>query len=295
MAPAPAAAPARRPGIALPTVSEANFALIASALLILVVIRWVPKPYPDLAAFSGDALKNVPNVMAPLVMVALFVERAVEVVMSAWRAEESQHLEAEMRAAQQEAAAGSPRPDFAALQSRMITYKATSQRLSFLVSFVISLVVAMSGVRAMEMLVVPESIKHFGSAAQTTLFVWTDVFLTATLLAGGADGLHKIVSAFTSFLDSTKQRTSGVEPTAPQAPPPNPPPPAQGQQQAPPVQAPPAAPQNPVQPQNPPADPAANAAQQPAVVPAADPAPAPQQNAPAAPAGGEGDGEEAVG
>jgi hypothetical protein len=283
MALAPAAAPARRPGIALPSVSEGTLALLVSAMLMLVVVRWVPRPYPDLARFSDQALQNVPNVMAPLIMVALFVERAVEVVMSAWRAEGSQELEAELLAAQQAAVAGSPRPDYADLQRRVISYKALSQRLSFLVAFIVSLVVAMSGVRAIEMLVVKDSVRAFGSSSQQQLFVWADVFLTATLLAGGADGLHKIVSTFTAFLDSTKQRTTGVSATAPQAPPP--PPPANRPQQDPAAQNPPAqaaAQPDQAQKQNPPADPNANV----------QPNPAPQQNA-APPANG--DGGEAVG
>jgi hypothetical protein len=33
-----------------------------------------------------------------------------------------------------------------------------------------------------------------------------DVLLTGMLLGGGADGLHKLVSIFTNFMDSTAQQ-----------------------------------------------------------------------------------------
>src|SRR5690606_12224075 len=69
----------------------------------------------------------------------------------------------------------------------------------------IALLISMMGIRAIEMLV-SEGVVSAAPLAQQALFVRVDVLLTALLLAGGADGIHKVVLAFTSFMETTKER-----------------------------------------------------------------------------------------
>ncbi len=45
-----------------------------------------------------------------------------------------------------------------------------------------------------------------GLQFQERAFMAMDVLLTGMLLGGGADGLHKLVSIFTNFMDSTAQQ-----------------------------------------------------------------------------------------
>jgi len=41
---------------------------------------------------------------------------------------------------------------------------------------------------------------------QQWTFLVVDVALSAALLAGGADGIHSVVNAFTTFFETTAQR-----------------------------------------------------------------------------------------
>lgn len=91
-------------------------------------------------------------------------------------------------------------------------YPAHSQRLALFCAFVISLLTAMMGVRAIEMLV-DQSVVAGAPGPQRGLFVHVDILVTALLLTGGADGIHKVVAAFTAFVEQTKDNVREVRRT----------------------------------------------------------------------------------
>lgn len=201
--------PARLWGRSLPSVGEGTIALGSGIALLVAAIQFMPR-YPQLAAFSPDAVTRLPDVLAPLVVISLFLERAVEVIMTAWRAPQTRSLEASLAREMERHNAGAKNANPWAAQGRMAAYRAQSQRMAFFTSVVLALVVSMMGIRAIEMLVQAGTIQGFQDEGQRSLFVWVDIMVTALLLAGGADGIHKVIDAFTTFLDRTKQRVSGA-------------------------------------------------------------------------------------
>lgn len=205
MATRPLAAPARLRIPVLARLSESTLALGVGALLMLAALRLLP-PYPQLAPFSAGAIARLPDVLAPLVVIALFLERATEVVMTAWRSERTKELEVALAREIARQGGGDARANPWAAKARLAAYRAQSQRLAFLTAGVLALVVSLMGVRAVEMIVEPGAVAGFTHRGQQTLFVGMDILITGLLLAGGADGIHKVVDAFTTFLDSTRQR-----------------------------------------------------------------------------------------
>jgi hypothetical protein len=141
--------------------------------------------------YQDSALQNMANVMAPLIAIALFIERAVEVVISSWRNEGAQHLKATADNATDPVSKVNA-------QRALEVYRDQTQMLSFITSVTISAVAAMAGVRAIAPLV--------QDAPTTGVFYAFDIVVTALLLAGGADGLHQIVTTFTDYLDATKSK-----------------------------------------------------------------------------------------
>ena len=69
------------------------------------------------------------------------------------------------------------------------------------------LVASLAGVNALSPFLAKDALNNL-PAAQHALFAGFDIVLTAALLAGGADGLHSVISAFTSFFGATAQRVS---------------------------------------------------------------------------------------
>jgi hypothetical protein len=63
----------------------------------------------------------------------------------------------------------------------------------------------MAGVRALGNFVDANKLKDlaFSQSPQYLFFLCVDVALSAALLAGGADGIHSVVNAVTSFFDRT--------------------------------------------------------------------------------------------
>jgi len=87
----------------------------------------------------------------------------------------------------------------------MEEFATRTQRIAVGAAFLVSLLISMMGVRAIEMLVDPQLVASI-PAAQRNLFVRVDIVITALLLTGGAEGIHKVVSAFTTFMEATKSR-----------------------------------------------------------------------------------------
>jgi hypothetical protein len=179
------------------------------AFLLLKPVGW----YPSLARFSEAGISSLANVLAPLVVLALFIERAVEVVMTAWRAEgqrwRKDRLEHEKKLAERSCHYDEAWRAYQELNA----YVAVSQRLAFLTAIVFGFLVSIVGVRAMEMLMEAGAVVA-QPVSQRDWFIGVDIALTSLLLAGGADGIHRLVITFQAFVTSTRERLRD-EPTAP--------------------------------------------------------------------------------
>jgi hypothetical protein len=178
-----------------PLVFTAGCGVIAVTLF-AILLRWGGLRF---SIKPGEVL----NVLSPLILTAGFVERAIEVLISPWRDEGATKLQNAL-----DAAKASVPPDPVKVQvasDELIEYKGTTQRYAFATSLTISLAIGIAGVRTLWPLL--DSTK-FGSisSSQQNYFLVVDVVLTAALLAGGADGIHSVVEAFTSFFNAGAKR-----------------------------------------------------------------------------------------
>jgi uncharacterized membrane protein YqjE len=142
---------------------------------------------------------DVVDLLTPLFVIALFLERAQEVFVSAWR--EPQRKEAEAHIAALEAVQDAAGARAAGVQ--LAEYKAQTQRVAFLFRFLVAMAISTVGVRSLEHLV---AMPPLDGSVQRTAFTVIDIVLTAAIIGGGSDGIHKLVSVITDFLDSTRQR-----------------------------------------------------------------------------------------
>ena len=147
--------------------------------------------------------------MSPLILASTFVERAVEILISPWRDGGANLLDRAVTAIKarptdpttpiqnaQNAA------DLAVASAALDAYRSETQRYAFAVGLILSFFAAAVGVRALYPFVV--DLDAFKNAtgnlkSQVDFFRDYDVALTTALLAGGADGMHAIISSITSF------------------------------------------------------------------------------------------------
>jgi hypothetical protein len=150
--------------------------------------------------------QNVANILAPLILTAAFIERAVEVVISPWRDLEANGLAMARYAALSNPAATTEEKSNAG--SALDDFKGETKQYAFAVLLGFGLVAAMLGVRALWPFLDEQAKTVFTnlSSGQRNTFDVFDVVLSAALMAGGANGIHSVVSAFTAFFDITAQK-----------------------------------------------------------------------------------------
>ncbi|MDP3766509.1 MAG: hypothetical protein Q8S13_00705, partial [Dehalococcoidia bacterium] len=175
-------------------------------LLIVVSLVVAVGSDPGLVRFSLKGAAEFVETMAPLVLVSLFIERALEVFMTTWRGPEAARLAHEAR---QASAGVEGAPPTAGVN--LVAYRASTQRVAFLSGIALGVIVSALGVRGLEQFVDASTFSLL-SPLQRDWFKGADVLLTGAVLGGGADGLHKIVAAFTTFLDTTTKKAQAAAP-----------------------------------------------------------------------------------
>jgi hypothetical protein len=156
-------------------------------LLLYVVLRAIGKGTMPAATASFKSDQILPTLFS-LVAIALFLERAVEVLIDVAREPAKVELE---RAA---AAARNDRT-----KKALDDYTAETKRFARLIIFVAGLTISFLGARTLEPII--------GSFTVTSdlkdLATFIDVIVTALVVAGGSDGIHQIIKAYSDRAKNT--------------------------------------------------------------------------------------------
>lgn len=207
--------------------------VIVVGIIATAVLHW------DGIQFSVKATDLMTKI-SPLILAAAFIERAVEVLISPWRDTNAAKLQTAVNVAKANAvtvavgaapaavaaavgvapAPGAPPvvvvTDPAAIQTvqakadDLHDYRGATRLYAFMASLILGFAVALAGLRTLEQMLAPSV--DLTKLVQTLprqigFFYIVDVVLTATLLAGGAAGIHSVVDAFTSFFDASAKKS----------------------------------------------------------------------------------------
>lgn len=162
---------------------------------ILGILILVLRNNPGLVRFWPFNAAEFVQTMTPLILVSLFVERAVEIVIKGTRGHVEDRLKNDVK-------------NDKSKQAELTHYKSDTRDRAFAYALVLCVAISALGVRALEMVIDPAVFSSL-TDLQRSWFQVIDVGLTGALLAGGADGLHKIVSLFTDNIDALRKRAQG--------------------------------------------------------------------------------------
>lgn len=177
---------------------------IAIATVMVVLFTWKAR-WPGITL--SIPITDVMTKMAPLMLAAAFIERAVEVIISPWRDAGATTLENKLNALKAQTPAANAM-DIQAADAEFQAYTGKTQQYAGGVALTLGLGAAYAGVRAFWPFVnTADFYAHVGSG-QRWMFVVVDVVISAALLAGGADGIHQVVNAFTTFFSTTAQKAT---------------------------------------------------------------------------------------
>lgn len=155
---------------------------------------------------------DLAGLLAPLAFAAAVVERAVEILISPWRDAGANKLEkvvAAIQARPADSTVGTQNAsDLKVASDALDEYRGATQQYAFIISLTLSILVSIAGVRALESFIDPTKSSDLRQihSGQYLFFLCVDVAVSAALLAGGAEGIHSLVNAVTSFFDATADK-----------------------------------------------------------------------------------------
>jgi len=182
-------------------------------IVILLSLIIVYTTSPDLIAFLPIDTTQFLETIAPLFLISLFIERALEIFLTAWRGGDASGHELTVKLEKKKLAkADKVSANLEDAEKKMSEYKNNTRRIAFLSGLALGILISAFGVRALESFADPDLFDQL-SNLQRDSFRLFDTFVTGAVLGGGADGLHKLVSVFTGFLDKTNDNIK-AKPTA---------------------------------------------------------------------------------
>ena len=171
---------------------------VSGVVLVVAIVAFVQgDPLTTIRNRPGDAPFLVAiTQLGILYVVALFVERALEVLMKAWRQGHKIRLEEQLSSRDE-----NDRHDAA---MALKEYQAGTQKRALLVGLTLGTLVSLSGVRLLAPMFEFEGAA--GWTVQERLFHVTDVVITAGLIAGGSSTIHELMALIDDFLRASRKR-----------------------------------------------------------------------------------------
>ena len=184
-----------------------NAKLIGLTSLILIVL--IGGIYsPSSAVFLKDISSKFPTTLGYLFLVAIFVERAIEVFLSAWRSEQADNLDLQIsqKKLQFEEAVDTDhltiQNELQLLEKERADYSAQSRIYAIWMGIIIGALISAVGIRALDTIVDTSTM----ISSQKQLFIGIDILLTAALLAGGSDAINKLMKTYNNFIMTTNNK-----------------------------------------------------------------------------------------
>lgn len=189
--------------IPIPMQAKVASIVVVFAALVAVGFLSIKGLAPAAVSFQQIAPQALLGTLTWMFAVAVFLERAVEVIVMVLR-----DAEADVRvgvvAAEQgrldEAGKAVPTTPLNldalhAAQESLSVFRAETKEIALCVSFVLGIAVSLAGIRAFASIVnaVP---------GENWLFSTVDVLVTGAVLAGGSEGVHQMVNVLSNFLES---------------------------------------------------------------------------------------------
>ena len=151
--------------------------------------------HPGILTLSQFTADEIVRLFTELGVIALVIERSVEVFITPLRGEKAEHL------------ARARKLDHPEAKTAEIQYRGLTRKIAFLTALALGMAVSTVGVRILSQLVQAEALSDPSKTRpiQLGFFTLLDILLTGALLAGGSDGMHKLASVFTGHMEAAAE------------------------------------------------------------------------------------------
>lgn len=204
---------------AIPEVGNNRTLMLNAVFLVVTGILGLIAFHFEEIEIATNAGERALNALSALFIIALFVERAQQVYISAWRGLGRARIDQRISGAEQalriarenrlSGRAAEMRGKLEKYKHDLADYRHETRKIAFAGGMILGLIIALVGPRILsEVIVVHGDMNHY----QGTIFNGIDILITGGLIGGGAEGIHKVVSLLTDFLDKTRENVQKPAP-----------------------------------------------------------------------------------
>jgi len=147
---------------------------------------------------EDDPFRIALSQLGILYIVALIVERSLEVIIKAWRQADKSHYKERVRLAEDD-------DSKAEAQKELEKYRTGTQKRALIVGFILGIFLSVFGIRFLGAIFYFSDVS--GWSFQQGMFQFIDIILTAGLIAGGSATIHELMALIDDFLKSSRKRT----------------------------------------------------------------------------------------
>lgn len=165
-------------------------------------------------AFKPFTESDVLSIITSMFVVAVFMERSIEAILTPIRAPDRSRIEKELEDIKN--AAGSDehkKQEQAEKEHELKMYRLRTAQSAYWLSFIFGLIISVAGIRTLSGLVNADELKTL-SVVHHNLFSFVDIILTSGVIAGGSAAIDKIGRAISAFFN-LKSATSSNTPAQP--------------------------------------------------------------------------------
>ena len=173
--------------------------IIILTVLLTVLYLIVPRGFNSVASFDFNLKgEDYSGMFVHLFIVAVIVERFIEVYTAIWRKRCRVEIEGRLREAK---AKSFPLDSIVEIEIELENYRADTGIRTMYGAFAIGLVIALAGVNTLGVLFNATEM----SPVQTDLFKAIDILITSGIIAGGSKGINKMSSLISVFITTSEK------------------------------------------------------------------------------------------
>ena len=177
----------------------------------LAAVVLVYKSHMGVIHFRNFSPGDLAQQLTPLLLVAVFIERSLEVFLTVWRGGRATTLQRDVEKATALADNDPSKVEkLHAAKDALANYKFSTQQIAFPLALVLGMLICALGIRGLGTLVdwsLPSNAVVLDY--QRKWFNVMDVLLTGALVGGGSDFVHQVITTITDLMDATSQKAKG--------------------------------------------------------------------------------------
>ena len=163
----------------------------------------------EAVSLKETASSMIIPLLGSLFVIALFLERSLDVFLTTWRAEGSEKLNQEIRNLEHQISKFEDNKDLISdlekKKQERIERSSKTRLIALWSGLFFGLLVGVVGIRTLQTLVDPVSLSQIPTI-QLHLFRVLDVLLTGGLVAGGSDNIHKLIEVYRNVMETSSTK-----------------------------------------------------------------------------------------